>query len=59
LYHLDRNCGLLKDILLSPPAIKKRDRSILAEPVAKRLFFAGEATSKEYPATVARFSGGN
>jgi monoamine oxidase len=35
-----------------PVGSKKSDRSILAEPVAKRLFFAGEATSKEYPATV-------
>ena len=31
---------------------KKDDRTILAEPIAKRLFFAGEATSPEYPATV-------
>ncbi len=27
------------------------DRSVLAEPVAGRLFFAGEATSRQYPAT--------
>ncbi len=29
-----------------------RDRKILGEPVNERLFFAGEATSQEYPATV-------
>jgi monoamine oxidase len=28
------------------------DRAALAEPVAGRLFFAGEATSVEYPANV-------
>jgi monoamine oxidase len=29
-----------------------RDRNLLAKPVANRLFFAGEATSSPYPATV-------
>lgn len=28
------------------------DRDILAEPIGDRLFFAGEATSRDYPATV-------
>lgn len=35
-----------------PVGAKGIDRTFLAEPVAKRLFFAGEATSPEYPATV-------
>jgi hypothetical protein len=37
-----------------------KDRGILAEPIGDRLFFAGEATSREYPATAhgAYFSGG-
>lgn len=35
-----------------PVGAKGSDRTFLAEPVAKRLFFAGEATSPEYPATV-------
>mgnify|MGYP006268404421 CR=1 FL=1 len=28
------------------------DRATLAEPINGRLFFAGEATSRQYPATV-------
>lgn len=35
-----------------PVGSKGSDRTILAEPVGKRLFFAGEATSQDYPATV-------
>ena len=31
---------------------KSGDREILAEPIRDRLFFAGEATSRDYPATV-------
>lgn len=36
----------------SPPGATPADRAALAEPVANRLFFAGEATSQDYPATV-------
>lgn len=35
-----------------PVGAKMSDRDILAEPVGDRLFFAGEATSRHYPATV-------
>jgi monoamine oxidase len=35
-----------------PPNASSEDRDALAEPVADRLFFAGEATSRQYPATV-------
>lgn len=35
-----------------PPGATEADRAALAEPVAERLFFAGEATSSDYPATV-------
>jgi len=35
-----------------PPTARPRHRRDLAEPVRQRLFFAGEATSMEYPATV-------
>lgn len=35
-----------------PPGATEADRETLAEPVAERLFFAGEATSVDYPATV-------
>jgi monoamine oxidase len=34
------------------PGATEADRAALAEPVAGRLFFAGEATSVDYPATV-------
>lgn len=34
-----------------PVGSTSRDLSVLAEPVAGRLFFAGEATSRQYPAT--------
>ncbi|HLO87116.1 MAG TPA: FAD-dependent oxidoreductase [Nostocaceae cyanobacterium] len=35
-----------------PVGASNADREALAEPVANKLFFAGEATSKDYPATV-------
>ncbi|NJN93924.1 MAG: FAD-dependent oxidoreductase [Anaerolineales bacterium] len=35
-----------------PPGATEADREALAEPVAERLFFAGEATASDYPATV-------
>ncbi len=35
-----------------PPGASGKDYDALAAPVAKRLFFAGEATSRKYPATV-------
>ncbi|HMQ50489.1 MAG TPA: FAD-dependent oxidoreductase [Anaerolineae bacterium] len=35
-----------------PPGASPADRQTLARPVAERLFFAGEATSSDYPATV-------
>ncbi|MCL4296015.1 MAG: FAD-dependent oxidoreductase [Anaerolineae bacterium] len=35
-----------------PPGATQDDRETLARPVADRLFFAGEATSADYPATV-------
>ncbi|WP_324760952.1 FAD-dependent oxidoreductase [Haloarcula sp. GH36] len=35
-----------------PPGAAPRDRDRLAAPVGDRLFFAGEATSRAYPATV-------
>jgi monoamine oxidase len=35
-----------------PPGATGTDRDALAEPVANRLFFAGEATHRQYPATV-------
>jgi monoamine oxidase len=35
-----------------PPGATLATRAALAEPVAGRLFFAGEATSEDYPATV-------
>lgn len=35
-----------------PPGATPADRAALAESVADRLFFAGEATSPDYPATV-------
>jgi monoamine oxidase len=35
-----------------PPGSAPRDRDRLAAPVGDRLFFAGEATSRAYPATV-------
>src|SRR5688572_20933263 len=35
-----------------PPGATPDDRKALAAPVGDRLFFAGEATSVEYPATV-------
>jgi monoamine oxidase len=35
-----------------PPGATEGDRAALAQPVGGRLFFAGEATSVEYPATV-------
>lgn len=35
-----------------PVGGKMGDRAILAEPINGRLFFAGEATSRQYPATV-------
>lgn len=35
-----------------PVGTTARERTILAEPIRDRLFFAGEATSSEYPATV-------
>jgi monoamine oxidase len=34
------------------PDSTSRDRNTLAEPVADVFFFAGEATSSDYPATV-------
>ena len=34
------------------PGSTSRDRKTLAAPVADVLFFAGEATSSDYPATV-------
>ncbi|HEY9666370.1 MAG TPA: FAD-dependent oxidoreductase [Coleofasciculaceae cyanobacterium] len=37
---------------LIPPGATSRDREILAAPLQDVLFFAGEATSREYPATV-------
>ncbi len=35
-----------------PVGSKGSDRSMLAAPISQRLFFAGEATSREYPSTV-------
>jgi monoamine oxidase len=35
-----------------PPGATPAVRATLAEPVAERLFFAGEATAQDYPATV-------
>lgn len=35
-----------------PPGATPTDRDTLAQPVAGRLFFAGEATLRDYPATV-------
>lgn len=35
-----------------PVGSKGNDRPILAAPIGQRLFFAGEATSREYPSTV-------
>jgi monoamine oxidase len=35
-----------------PPGASGRDYDALAEPVQNRIFFAGEATSRKYPATV-------
>lgn len=35
-----------------PVGVTSQERSILAEPIHDRLFFAGEATSVDYPATV-------
>jgi monoamine oxidase len=35
-----------------PVGVSPADRQTLAQPVGRRLFFAGEATSGEYPATV-------
>lgn len=37
---------------IMPPSSTSRDRKTLAAPVADVLFFAGEATSSDYPATV-------
>jgi monoamine oxidase len=37
---------------IMPPGSTSRDRKTLAESVADVLFFAGEATSSDYPATV-------
>lgn len=37
---------------LIPPGVTSCDREILATPLQDVLFFAGEATSREYPATV-------
>jgi hypothetical protein len=43
-----------------PPGAAGEDRNALAGPIGDRLFSAGEATSREYPATAhgAYFSGG-
>ncbi len=35
-----------------PPGASEKDYSALAEPIANRLFFAGEATSRKYSASV-------
>lgn len=35
-----------------PPGASSADRVTLAKPVGKRLYFAGEATHRQYPATV-------
>jgi monoamine oxidase len=35
-----------------PVNAKASDRTTLAAPVENRLFFAGEATSQQYPSTV-------
>jgi monoamine oxidase len=35
-----------------PPGANGKDYDTLAEPVGDRVFFAGEATSRSYPATV-------
>jgi monoamine oxidase len=37
---------------IMPPGSTSRDRKTLAESVSDVLFFAGEATSSDYPATV-------
>ncbi|HAZ45876.1 MAG TPA: monoamine oxidase [Cyanobacteria bacterium UBA11369] len=46
----DRFC--LGSYSTMPVGAKASDRIALSTPIANRLFFAGEATSKEYPATV-------
>jgi len=35
-----------------PPRASGKDYDTLAEPIGDRVFFAGEATSRTYPATV-------
>jgi monoamine oxidase len=36
----------------TPPGASGKDYAVLGEPVGKRLYFAGEATNRDYPATV-------